>query len=145
MGFQADCRAAAVTTLGAHAAAQSLPLNVYPGRPRSVKPPHAFVDVVRESIEYNGHMMARTVQVDVVLLHGTFDSGEAAAGRDAFVDGYIDYVRDQQFSAAGANTTFAVVSTEDDPTYITDWIAPTERSAVTYFATRITLEGFAGD
>lgn len=145
MGFQADCRAAAVTTLGTYATGASVALNIYPARPRSVKPPHAFIDVVRETIEYIGHTMKRTVQVDVVLLHGLFDSGEAVAARDAFVDGYVDYLRDQQFSAAGANTTFAVVSTEDDPVYVTDWIAPTERSAVTYFATRMTLEGFAGD
>lgn len=146
MNFQSDCRAAAVTTLGAYATAANVALNVYRGRPRSVKPPHAFVDRLSETITYVGHMMQRTVQVEVVILWGLFDSGEATDQRDAFVDGYTDYLRDQvDFAAAGANTTFGVASSEDEPNYVTDWIAPSERSAVVYFATRMTLEGYAGD
>ena len=101
MGFQADCRAAAITTLEAHASAISVKLATYPGRPASLKPPHAFVDLVSEAIVYVGHMMQRTVTVQVVMLYGSFDSGEAVAGRDAFIDGYIDYVRDN-VHAAGA-------------------------------------------
>jgi hypothetical protein len=142
MGFQADVRGAAITTLDAHASASSVKLQTYPGRPRSLKPPTAFVDAMRETIVYTGHMMARTVQADVVLIHGTFDSADSAAQKDAFVDGYIDYVRGQ-VHAAGANTTLGVVTTEDDPTYVPEWLPREEQR--TYFATRITLEGFAGD
>lgn len=143
MGFQADVRAAAITTLGAHASASSVKLQTYAGRPRSVAPPTAFIDVMRETIVYTGHMMARTVQADIVLIHGTFDSADSAAQKDAFVDGYIDYVRDSGFHAAGENTSLGVVSTEDDPTYVPEWLPREEQR--TYFATRITVEGFAGD
>ncbi len=144
MGFQADVRATAITTLEAYASNASVALNTYRGRPRKVSLPQAFIDIERETIVYVGHLMQRTVQVDIVLLHGLFDSGEAVDQRDAFVDGYIDYIRDN-IHAAGANTQIQVVSTEDDPVYVTDWIAPSERSATIYFATRITLEGYTAD
>lgn len=143
MGFQADVRAAAVTTLEAYATAASVALQVYPGRPRSLHPPTAFVDGMRETVVYVGHMMQRTVQADIVVVHGSFDSADSAEQKDAFVDGYIDYVRDSGFHAAGANTTLGVVSTEDDPTFVPDWL---ERELQrTYFATRMTLEGYAGE
>jgi len=142
VGFQEDVRAAAISLLEGHAQAASVKLNTYPGRPRSINPPHAFVDVMRETIVYTGHMMSRTVQADVVLVYGTFDSGEAVAQKDEFVDGFIDYVRDNVHEA-GAATTIGVVSTEDDPTFVPDWLA--RELQRTYYATRITLEGFAGD
>jgi uncharacterized protein YgbK (DUF1537 family) len=143
MGFQADVRAAAMTTLAAHATASSVKLQTYAGRPRSIAPPTAFVDVMRETIVYLGPLSKqRTVQVDIVLIHGSFDSADAAAQKDEFVDGYIDYVIGQ-VHAAGSNTTLGVVSTEDDPTYVPDWLPREEQR--TYYATRITLEGFAGE
>lgn len=142
MSFEGDVRTACITTLDAYATANNVALQTYRGRPASVKPPTAFVDLVRETIVYVGHMMQRTVQADVVLLHGLFDSGEAVDQRDTFVDGYIDYVRDN-VHAAGARTTLGVVSTEDDPTYVPDWLQREYQR--TYFATRITLEGYQGD
>lgn len=143
MGFQADVRAAAMTTLGAHATAQSVKLQTYAGRPRSLNPPTAFVDAMRETIVYLGPLSKqRTVQADVVLIHGSFDSADSAAQKDAFVDGYIEYVTGQ-VHAAGANTTLGVVATEDDPTFVPDWLPLAEQR--TYYATRITLEGFAGE
>lgn len=147
MGFQADVRSAATTTLKAYATAQSVTLQVYAGRPRSVTPPTAFVDAMRETIEYVGHMMQRTVQADIVLIHGSFDSADSAAQKDEFVDGYIEYIRDPSISlsAAGANTTLGVVSTEDDPTFTPDWLGRDNGGDRTYFASRITLEGYQGD
>lgn len=142
MGFQTDVRAAAITTLEAYATANSVKLQTYRGRPRSIKPPTAFIDLERETIVYVGHMMQRTVQVDILLIHGLFDSGEAVDQRDAFTDGYIDYIRDN-VHAAGASTTLGVVATEDDPTWVPDWLIREEQRP--YFATRITLEGYAGD
>jgi hypothetical protein len=143
MGFQADVRAGVLQELSTYANAQSLTLAIYAGRPRTINPPHAFVDVMRETIVYTGHMMARTVQIDVVIVYGTFDSAVATGQKDAFVDGFIDQVRANTFSAAGANTTLGVVSTEDDPTFTPEWLPRDEQR--TYYATRMTLEGFAGD
>lgn len=142
MGFQAAVRAAAISLLDEYATAASVNLATYPGRPASLAPPHAFVDTMREEIVYVGHMMQRTVQADVVLVHGLFDSGVAVAQKDAFVDGYIDHVRDHVHEA-GANSTLGVVSTEDDPTFTPEWLS--RELQRTYYATRITLEGYQGE
>ena len=142
MGFHASVRAACVSLLDEYATAASVTLATYPGRPASLAPPHAFVDTMRESIVYVGHLMQRTVQADVVIVHGLFDSGVAVAQKDAFVDGYIDHVRDNVHEA-GPNSTIGVISTEDDPTYVPDWL-PREQQR-TYYATRMTLEGYEGE
>lgn len=145
MGFQEDCRAAAITTLDAVAAAQSVKLSTYPGRPASIHLPHAFVDLLRDTIEYVGAQMKMTVQVDIVILWGLFDSAVAVAQKDAFVDAYMSYLRDvPDMAAAGPNTLFAVVSTEDDPTFVPDWLGRENGGGRPYYATRITVEGFAG-
>lgn len=133
-----------MTTLGAYASGASVKLQTYAGRPASIAPPTAFVDTMRETTTYLGQVIQRTVQADIVFVHGNFDSADAAESKDEFVDGYIDYVRDN-LNAAGANTTLGVVSTEDDPTYVPDWLGPQNGGGRTYFATRITLEGFAAE
>ena len=144
MTFQAAVRAACITTLEAHATAQSVKLQTYPGRPRSLYPPSAFVDVLRETIVYLGPISKqRTVQADVVLIWGSFDGNDTVAQKDAFVDGFIEYVATSGIHAAGANTTLGVVASEDDPTFVPDWVPLSEQR--TYYVTRITLEGFAGE
>lgn len=143
MGFQADVRAACIELLDDHAAAANVTLATYPGRPASIAPPHAFVDTMREEIDYSiAPILRRTVQADVILIHGTFDSAVAVAQKDAFVDGFIHYVRDN-VHAAGANSTIGVVSTDDDATYVPDWLS--RELQRTYYATRITLEAYIGD
>ena len=143
MGFQADVRAGVLQELSSYASSASVKLQIYAGRPRSLQPPTAFVDVMRETINYAGHVMERTVQVDIVLVHGSFDSADSAAQKDAFTDGFIEQVRANTFSAAGANSTLGVVSTEDDPTFLPQWLPRDEQR--TYYATRITLEAYQGD
>ena len=142
--FRTDCRAAAVTLL-TEFAAQTSPatkLQVYPGRPRSINPPTAFVDGIRESYSYtNVTWRLRTPTVEVIVLWGLFDSKVAVDQADAFADAFLDWVTDR-YHAAGANTTIAISSIEDDPTYVPDWLPPAEQR--TYFASRISLEGFAG-
>jgi hypothetical protein len=139
--MQADMRAAAVTLLEAYASAASLKLQVYPGRPRSVNPPCAFVDRMTATFESVGITLRQTTPTaEVLVLHGLFDSKDATEQRDAFVDGFTDYVA-TQFHAAGANTLIATASLEDEPDFTTDWM-PLEQQR-TYYATRITLGGFA--
>lgn len=138
--FQADMRAAAVTMLDAYATSASLTLQTYPGRPRSINPPTAFVDRIRESIVFDG-LRQRTVTVEVVVLHGLFDSKDAAAQKDAFVDGFVDWAS-ANYHAAGANTILEPRSIEDDPSYTPEWQAPEVQR--TYYASLISLEGFAG-
>ena len=133
-----------MTLLTAYAAAQSpaIRLQVYPGRPRSINPPTAFVDIIREEIDYKGTALGtRTADVEVVVLHGLMDTAEAVDQKDAFVDGFLAYV-DVNIHAAGGERTFGGVSTEDVPDYIPDWMSPEQQR--TYFGTRIVLQGYQG-
>jgi hypothetical protein len=138
--FQTEMRAAAVQMLRDFAADFDLELQIYPGRPRSIRPPCAFIDRLRETINFDG-IRQRLVQVDVIVLHGLFDSKDAAAQKDAFVDGFVDWASDH-YHAAGANTILEPRSIEDDPNYTPDW--QPEEVQRSYYASLITLEGFAG-
>lgn len=134
-------RAAAVELLEAFKADFGTPLQIYRARPRSVRPPTAFVDALEEEDTYYvGMHHDRTVRVAVMVLHGLYDSGEAADNRDAFVDAFFDWVlehRDQLDPKADIRIRDMV----DDPTFVNDWVPPNEQR--TYYGTRITLEGFA--
>lgn len=142
MGFRADMRAAAVNLLEVYATTANIKLQVYPGRPMSIYPPCAFVDSISEGLTYPGvTRVQRVPNVSVVVLHGLFDSKEAATQADAFMDGFIAWVT-TQYHAAGANTLIAVVATDDDPNYTADWMPPEKQRS--YYATTITMEGFAG-
>ncbi len=138
---QTYARAGAVTLLTDYASDASIKLQVYPARPRSLNPPVAFVDTMRETLtEYTITTRQRQPIVELVVLHGLFDSLEAATQRDAFVDGFLDWVADR-FHAFGVNTLVSGVSVDDDPNYVPNWMPPEQQ--FTYYATRITLEGLA--
>lgn len=139
-------RAAAVTLLTGYATSAGIKLQVYPGRPASLFPPSAFIDSISETIDYPGATTwrMRSPKVDVVVVWGLFDSMEAVNQKDAFVDGFLDYVTDN-VHAAGANTTIGLVSVDDEPAWQPDWYPANLKGAVgIYYATRLTLEGYAG-
>jgi hypothetical protein len=141
MTFRASMRVAAIDLLRDYRDSVSLTLQVYEGRPATINPPTAFVEGIRENIAYVGPtLIQRTPSVDVIFLHGLFDSKDAAEAVDAFVDGFLAWVQ-PRFHAAGANTLIALTEVEDLPTYVPDWLPP-ERQR-TYYGTRIALEGFA--
>jgi hypothetical protein len=142
MSFQAAMRAACVTLLTDYAADQEPPLKlqVYPGRPRTLFPPTAFVDGLRETINYTPGLNQRIPTADVVVVFGLFDSKDAADQKDAFVDGFIEWTL-ARYHAAGANTLIAVTDVDDLPDYVPEWIPPDQQR--TYYATRISLEGLA--
>jgi len=143
ISFREALRSAAVTMLRDYAIEFGLKLQVYPGRPRTIVTPTAFVDRISESILYLGPTSKqRTPTLQIVVLHGQFDSADSAQQADQFVDTFLDWVT-ERYHAAGANTLVAVTATEDDPTYVPDWQPPDVQR--TYFATVLTLEGFAGD
>ena len=145
IAFQSAMRQASAQLLRDFAEDTGTPLQVYPARPASIFPPTAFVDRIRERIAYLGPTTRqRTPQADVVVIHGLFDSKDAAEQRDAFVDGFLDWVLDR-YHAAGANTLVAVVATEDDPNYVPDWLPPKNGTQPMYYATLIQLEGLALD
>lgn len=139
--FQTQMRAAAVSMLNAYATAASIKLQTYPGRPRSLFPPTGFVDRISETIVMTGPTMRqRFPRVTVVLVWGLFDSAEAVAQRDAFLDGFMDWVT-LNFHAAGATTLVAPIATEDIPGWQPDW---RPEDTAHYYATELTLEGYAG-
>lgn len=143
MGFRAQVRAAAVTLLTEYAASAGVKLQVYPGRPRSIHAPTAFVDAIAESVAYRGPvLMQRAPTVEIVLVHGLFDSKDAVDQADAFVDGFLEWVAERH-DAADSNTTVGVSRVVDDPTFVNDWVRPEEQRS--WFATRISLEGLALD
>lgn len=137
--FRAAVRQAAVDLLSAYAQAADIKLQIYPGRPRSIAAPTAFVDTITQTVNYDAQREL-VVRAIVVILHGEFDSKDTAAQADTFVDDFIDWVWDPaNFHAAGDSTSLAVVGAEDDATYTPEWL-PLERQK-TYFATYLTLEG----
>lgn len=141
IAFRTAARAGAVALLEAFKADVGTNLQIYRARPRSVLPPTAFVDRISESLtDYVSVIRQRVPVVDVMVVHGLFDSGEAVDQGDAFVDGFLDWIADN-FHAFGANTLVRVSSTEDVPNYIPDWLPPAEQRS--FYATLIRLEGFA--
>lgn len=137
LAVQTLMRAAAVDFLESYAQGASIKMQVYPARPRSIAPPTGFVDLITETDTYDG-LVNRRVRVEMVVLHGLFDSLEAANQKDAFVDGLIDYSIDHVHDAAN-NMVVVVTDTDDVPAYVPDWMPPPEQK--TYYATRIVLEG----
>lgn len=138
--LRAEMRAGVVSLLEAYRTSASLKLQIYPGRPRSLLPPTAFVDRITESRVFTGPtLVQRTPRVDVVVIHGQFDSKDAADQGDAFVDGFLAYA-DTQYHAASNNSVLGVVETADEPNYVPDWLPENEQRS--YYATVLTLEGF---
>ena len=140
MGFQVAMRAAAVSLLTTYATDAGVKLQVYPARPRSIYPPTAFVDGIRESIDHKTNLTQRVPKAEVIVIHGIYDSMEAADQKDAFVDGFIDWC-ETRYHTAGANTMLGLEETEDLPNYVPEWMPPEQQ--LVYYATRITLEGLA--
>jgi hypothetical protein len=133
-------RAAAVELLEQYRSDAGIFLQVWPGRPAKVQTPCAFVDAIRETFTYPGMtMVQRTPSVDVLVLHGYFDSKDTVAKRDAFCDGFLAWVV-PRFHAAGANTLTQIDAMDDDPEYEATWSREEQRI---YYATRISLGGYA--
>lgn len=140
IAFQAAMRAGCVSLLEAYKAANTgLNLSIYPGRPRRIAPPHAFVDGIHENITYTG-LVQRQPRAEVVIVHGLYDSKDTVDQRDAFVDGFLDWCIDN-IHAANPNTTVGLVEVQDEPTFVPDWLPAEEQK--TYYATRLFLEGLS--
>lgn len=143
IAFSSAMRDAAVSLLKDYADDAGVKLQVYRARPATILAPCAFVDGMSETMTYPSSVnwRQRTLRVEVLVLHGIFDSGDAVDQRDRFVDGFLDWVTDN-VHAADPNSTIGLVSIDDDPGYVNDWMKPEAQR--TYYATRLTLEGFAG-
>lgn len=131
-------RAACVTLLEDYGSDASIKLSVYRSRPHSINPPHAFVDDVGETLDHSTNLTRRTPTAQVIVVHGTYNYGESADQRDAFMDGFLVWV-EARFHAAGANTLIAVTDYNDLPDWSPDW---SDTETRTFYATRISLEGY---
>lgn len=144
IAIQTEYRAAAVALLKNYAAVglagTGTGLQIYRARPATIRPPTAFVEGMGETVVdfLAPNVRQRTPSVLIRLVWGLFDSGTAVDQRDAFVDGFSDWVTDN-YHAAGANTLIAVARLTDDPTWVPDWL-PQEQQK-TYYSTLVTLEG----
>jgi hypothetical protein len=139
--FRTAVRAAMVDLLRDFASEANQRLSVTPGRPGLVQARAAWVESIRETVVYTGpRMRQRTPTVEAIILWGQFDSSESVQQADDFTDQFMDWVTDR-YHAAHANTLVAVTEVEDEPTYVNDWSPPAEQK--TWYATRITMEGFA--
>jgi len=137
---QSAYREAAVTFFDEYAAFAGVKLQTYPGRPRTLYPPTAFVDRLLETFTpFTEHYFQRVPIVEVILVHGLFDAKDAVDQKDTFVDGLLEWVSARPH-AAGANTLIRISQTEDLPAWVPDWLPPNEQR--TYYATQVTLEGF---
>lgn len=131
-----------VNTLEAFKAAAGINLNIYPGRPSTIHPPHAWIDRRRDEITSTGdsafNAMNHLVTVEIVVVHGLFDSREAVDQRDAFVDAFNSWLRDNNrlVGLAGGNSTLERWSADDVPDFTPNWT----RTEVAYYATQYRLE-----
>lgn len=144
VAFASARRAALVSLLTSYKADVGIKLQVYPGRPATIYPPCAFPDVLRERMNLSGPVMRqRNASDDVMVIHGTFDSADTVAQRDAFVDGFTAWLLENPH-AAGASTLLGdTVDIEDIPGFVPDWIIPPAGKPPTvYFGTRITVAGY---
>lgn len=135
-------RAAAMQLLADYVADVGVTCNVYPGRPiKGLLPPVAWVDAIGETLQnYTITHRQRTVQPQVLVVHGVYDYADTVAQRDAFMDGFLDWCADR-YHAAGGNTLLAPVLVNDEPDWVPAWLPPEQQRV--YYATRITLEVFA--
>lgn len=140
-GYHAAARAAVVTLMKDCATAADVRLQAYPARPAELKPPTGFVEMINETInEFTVTRGQHHPRITLTFVWGVFDSAVAARQRDAWVDAFYDYVR-PRYAAIGANTVVDTVTIEDLPAYVPDWLPPGQ----TYYATQVTLEGWATD
>ena len=137
---QAAYRAAAAAFLQDYAGYAQLKFQMYPARPRVLYPPTGFIDRITETFTpLAGLIDQGTPLVECIVVHGLFDSMDAANQKDEYVDGLLEWVK-TRYHAAGANTLIRISQTQDLPDYVPEWVPPEQQR--TYYATQITLEGF---
>lgn len=145
MTSDAQYRAAVVTLLTDCAADAGVQLQVHRARPRSLYPPTGFVDGMRTDLDPfpgTSTLYQHNRRIDVLMIWGLFDAGEAVDQRDAWMDAFHAWSRVEPH-AASAESLLGPLSYSDEPTFVPDWLP--EAQQVPHFATRIVLEGFATD
>lgn len=145
VAFQTAMRQAAVDLLTQFASDAGINLQVYPALPTTFYPPTAFVERINERTSFPGPTQRqRFVNVSVIVLFRMFaenERGDAAIQRDEFVDGFADWVL-ENYHKPGATELISAASVDDEPEYV---LSDPKRGQITYFAARITLEGYTSN
>ena len=141
IAFQSKVRDACVALLTSYKNAKVPNLEVYPGRPQTIVPPHGFVDRIDETINYTAGLRQRHPVAQIVVIWGLFDSKNAAEQRDALVDGFLDTVTDNA-AQANAATLIELNQISDEPVFVPDWGSDQQKNTA-YYATRFFVEGLA--
>lgn len=135
IALQSSARSGTVALLTAYCAAAGLRAQIYRARPKQTKPPTFYIESITEVLTpFTAEERQRTARVTVRALWGRTDDGDAVDQRDAFVDGFLDYVADH-FHAFGANTDVNAVAVADSPDF--------NFEGESMFSTAVALEGFA--
>jgi hypothetical protein len=106
--FQTAMRAAAVQLLTDFKADMGIALQIYPGRPRTIYPPSAFVDSIDEALTtVLGNLNDRNPTVSVVVVHGVSSTRPTRSrSGTSFVDAFIEWVTDQAASGWRSDIAF---------------------------------------
>jgi len=114
-------------------------LSIYPARPATISPPHAFIDRASERFDHDTiDFAARHPRLVVKICWGLFDSKDAVLQRDRFVDELFDWFRDNPH-AFHPNSLQAPITVTDDPSFVAQW----SRTSGPFYATEIVVEGLA--
>ncbi len=141
IAVQTAARAGAQKLLDDYAASAGLALSTYRARPAQLHPPQAWIESIGEVlVPFTREERQRTARVTVRIVWGLYDSGAAVDQRDAFIDGFLDWVCDHD-DEFGPNTDVNAVAVADDPAFSASGWIPNDDN--TYFSSEITLEGFA--
>lgn len=139
--FHKLMRKAVVDLLTEYKNSSGINLSIYAGRPTTIHPPHAFCEVQPEDQNPAGiSNRQRNIHSTWLIVWARFDSADQIAQRDDFLDGFSAYVL-QNAHKAGGTTELHVGSIEDLPDFVPTWL-PLQEQYV-YFASRMTVEGFA--
>lgn len=143
--FRTAMRAAAISLLQDYAQSASVDLQVYKALPTTIRPPTAFVERLTESATFPGPTQRqRLVRCSVIVLYRLFveeERGPAAEQLDAFLDGFADWVL-ENYHEPGPTELISGTTLEDIPEYV---VQRGRGPAMTYFAARITLEGYTAN
>lgn len=145
MATDAEYRAATIQMMSECAADAGVGLQTYRGRPATLHPPTGFVDQMRTDLTpfpATSRLYQHNRRIEVLMLWGLFDSGDAVDQRDAWITAFHTWVRTRIDAVDGASL-IGPLSYADDPAFIPDWLPPEKQ--LMYFATRVVLEGFATD
>lgn len=137
LAMQSATRTGAMALLTAFIASTNTTMQLYRAKPKQAKPPTGYVEGIEETLTpFTIDNQQRTTRARIRLLwRDDVDAGAAVDQRDAFIDGFAEWVIEHPH-AFDANALTEAVSVSDDPDF--DFGDGTD-----YLSSLLVLEGFA--